>query len=148
MQLGFVRAPLIDYARAAGDRNMKSREDIESYLLKLGLPYEQLQPELWNVRPQGNENLLVTIAGPVVVFRIKVMDLPPGPREKLYETLLQLNARDMVHGAFGIEENAVVITDALQLENLDFNEFQGVVDDMSMAIGKHYPVLSKFRTAA
>src|SRR5207253_663044 len=87
-QLGFVRARLIDYARQTGDRNMKSREDIESYLLNLGLPYEQLQADLWNVRPQGNENLLVTIAGPVVVFRIKVMDLPPAPREKLYETLL------------------------------------------------------------
>jgi hypothetical protein len=127
---------------------MKSREDIESYLLKLGLPYEQLQQELWNVRPQGNENLLVTIAGPVVVFRIKVMDLPEGSREKLYEALLRLNATEMVHGAFGIESSAIVITDALQMENLDFNEFQAVIDDMSMAISKHYPALSKFRVAA
>jgi hypothetical protein len=127
---------------------MKSREDIESYLLKMALPYEQLQPELWNVKPQGNENLLVTIAGPVLVFRIKVMDLPGAGREKLYETLLRLNAADMVHGAFGIEGNAVVITHALQLENLDFNEFQAVIDDVSLAISKHYPVLSKFRAAA
>ena len=127
---------------------MKSREDIESYLMKAGLPNEQLGPELWNVKPEGNENLLVTIAGPVVVFRIKVMDLPAGAREKLYETLLRLNASDMVHGAFGIEGNAVVITHALQLENLDFNEFQAVIEDMAMAISKHYPVLSKFRVAA
>ena len=32
----------------------------------------------------------------------------------------------------------MVIVHALQLENLDFNEFQAVIDDMSMAIGKHY----------
>jgi len=147
-ELGFVGAGLIDYARQAGDRIMKSREDIESYLLKTGLPHEPLQPELWNVKPEGNENLLITIAGPVVVFRIKVMDLPPGPREKLYETLLRLNTTDMVHGAFGIEANAVVITHALALENLDFNEFQAVIDDVSLAISKHYPVLSKFRVAA
>jgi hypothetical protein len=70
------------------------------------MPYEQLQPELWNVKPEGNENLLISIAGPVVVFRIKVMDLPGGPKEKLYETLLKLNTTDMVHGAFGIEGNA------------------------------------------
>jgi hypothetical protein len=76
------------------------------------------------------------------------MDLPPGPREKLYETLLRLNTTDMVHGAFGIEGNAVVIIDALEMENLDFNEFQAVIDDISMAISKHYPVLSKFRVAA
>jgi hypothetical protein len=127
---------------------MKSREDIESYLMKAGLPYEALQPELWNVRPQGNENLLITIAGPVLVFRIKVMDVPPSGREQLYEALLKLNATDMVHGAFAIEGTAVIITHALQLENLDFNEFQAVIDDVSMAISKHYPALSKFRAAA
>jgi hypothetical protein len=127
---------------------MKSREDIESYLLKTGMAYEQLQPELWNVKPEGNENLLISIAGPVVVFRIKVMDLPPGPKEKLYETLLRLNTTEMVHGAFGIEGNAVVIIHALPLENLDYNEFQAVIDDVAMAISKHYPVLSKFRVAA
>jgi CesT_Tir_1 len=127
---------------------MKSREDIESYLLKTGLPHEQLGPELWNLKPEGQENLLISIAGPVVVFRIKVMDLPAGKREPLYETLLSLNTTEMVHGAFGIEGKAVVITDALQLENLDFNEFQAVIDDITMAISKHYPVLSKFRAAA
>jgi hypothetical protein len=128
---------------------MKSREDIESYLMKTGLPYEQLGADLWNVKPEGQENLLISIAGPVVVFRIKVMNLPEGgKREPLYETLLGLNTTEMVHGAFGIEGKAVVIIDALQLENLDFNEFQAVIDDITMAISKHYPVLSKFRAAA
>jgi hypothetical protein len=127
---------------------MKSREDIESYLLKTGLPHEQLGPELWNLKPEGQENLLISIAGPVVVFRMKVMELPQGKREPLYEALLGLNTTEMVHGAFGIEGSAVVITDALQLENLDFNEFQAVIDDITMAISKHYPVLSKFRAAA
>jgi hypothetical protein len=127
---------------------MKSREDIESYLMKTGMPYEQLQPEMWNVKPEGNENLLISIAGPVVVFRLKVMELPPSGREKLYEAMLRLNATEMVHGAFGVEASAVVITDALQLENLDFSEFQAVIEDISMAISKHYPVLSKFRVAA
>jgi hypothetical protein len=128
---------------------MKSREDIESYLMKTGLPYEQLGAELWNLKPEGQENLLISIAGPVVVFRMKVMELPQGgKREPLYEALLGLNTTEMVHGAFGVEGKAVVITDALQLENLDFNEFQAVIDDITMAISKHYPVLSKFRAAA
>ena len=127
---------------------MKSREDIESYLMKLGLPYELIGPELWNLKPEGNENLLVTIAGPVVVFRVKLMELPPGGREPLYAALLALNAKEMVHGAFGVEGEAVVITHALQLENLDYNEFEAVVEDITMSIGKHYPQLSKFRAAA
>jgi hypothetical protein len=38
----------------------------------------------------------------------------------------------------------VVVVHALELENLDLNEFQAVVDDMSMAASKHYPNLSRF----
>lgn len=127
---------------------MKTREDVESYLMNLGIPYEPLGPDLWTIKPEAQENLVVSIAGPVVVFRIKVMELPRANREALYETMLRLNATEMVHGAFGVEDKAVVITDALALENLDFNEFQSVVDDIMLAVGKHYPQLSKFRPAA
>ena len=35
---------------------MKSREDVESYLMRIGVPYERLEPEMWNVKPEGNEN--------------------------------------------------------------------------------------------
>ena len=81
---------------------MKGPEDIESYLLKIGLPFEQIGPDMWNIKAE-HENLVISIAGPVVVFRTKVMDLPDGNREPLYETLLRLNTTEMVHGAFGIE---------------------------------------------
>jgi len=127
---------------------MKTREDIESYLLRLGVAHEDLGHDVWRIKDNGFDNLLVSVAGPVVVFRLKVMDLPAGRREPLYETLLKLNAREMVYGTFGIDGNAVVLTASLPLEDLDFSELQAVVDDLGMAISKHYPVLSKFRVAA
>jgi hypothetical protein len=123
---------------------MKSAEDIESYLLKVGFPHEPIKPGIWVLKLDGHENLAVSMAGPVVAFRLKVMDLPAAGREQLYRTLLTLNTNEMVHGAFGLEGDAVVIVHALELENLDFNEFQAVVDDMTMAISKHYPFLSRF----
>jgi len=94
------------------------------------------------------ENLLVSLAGPIVVFRLKIMDLPKTRREALFETLLRLNTTDLFHCAFGIEANAVVLTGALELENMDYNEFQAVIDDMGLAVSKQYPVLSKFRAVA
>jgi hypothetical protein len=137
------RRRIIDYAAGA----MKGQEDIESYLLKIGLPFEPIAPGMWNIKAE-HENLVVSIAGPVVVFRTKVMDLPAANRESLYETLLRLNTTEMVHGAFGIEDKSIVIVNALALENLDFNEFSDVVDDFTLAVSKHYPTLSKFRPAA
>jgi hypothetical protein len=127
---------------------MKTREDIESYLLKLGVTYEDMGNDVWRIKDNGFDNLLVSLAGPVVVFRLKVMDLPQRGREALFETLLRLNAREMVYATFGVDGNAVVLTDSLPLEDLDFSELQAVVDDMGMAISKHYPTLSKFRAAA
>jgi Putative bacterial sensory transduction regulator len=122
---------------------MKSAEDIESYLLRAGLPYEKIDAGLWLVQ-LGGSRLAVSIAGPVVVFRMKVLEVPRAGREELFRTLLQLNTTEMVHGAFGLEADAVVIVHALELENLDFNELQAVLDDMSMAASKHHPTLSRY----
>ncbi len=122
---------------------MKSAEDVESYLLRMGVPYETVQPGFWVVKTDGPP-LAVSLAGPVLAFRLKVMDLPRTGEEELYRTLLSLNTTEMVHGAFGIEGDEVVIVHALELENLDLNEFQAVVDDMSMAVAKHQPNLAHF----
>jgi hypothetical protein len=127
---------------------MKTREDIESYLLKMGIAHEELGGELWRLRLDGIENLMVSAAGPVVVFRLKMMDVPTARREELFEMLLRLNTTELFHCAFGIEGNAIVLGGALELENMDFNEFQAVIDDMSMAVSRQYPVLSKYRTTA
>jgi hypothetical protein len=122
---------------------MKSAEDVESYLLRMGVPYETANPGLWVVKTDGPP-LAVSLAGPVVAFRLKVMDVPRGGREDLFKTLLSLNTTEMVHGAFGLEGDAVVIVHALELENLDLNEFQATIDDMSMAVAKHQPSLARF----
>jgi hypothetical protein len=127
---------------------MKTREDIESYLLKMGVAYEELGDHLWRLRLDGIENLMVSVAGSVVVFRLKIMDVPTARREELFEALLRLNTTEIFHCAFGIESSAIVLGGALELENMDFNEFQAVIDDMSMAVSRQYPLLSKYRTPA
>lgn len=126
---------------------MKSAEDIESYLLRMGVAQETIKPGIWLVKIDTSD-LVVSIAGPVVAFRLKVMELPKTDREELYRTLLGLNTTEMVHGAFGLEGETVVVVHALQLENLDLNEFQAVVDDMSMAVAKHHQTLSRFHAPA
>src|SRR3954447_1199782 len=117
---------------------MKSAEDVESYLLRIGVAHETVHPGFWLVKTDGPP-LAVSLAGPVLAFRLKVMDLPKTGREELYRTLLSLNTTEMVHGAFGLEGEAVVIVHALELENLDLNEMQGLIDDMRMSVPDHHP---------
>ena len=63
----------------------------------------------------------------------------------LYGELLRLNASELVHGAYGLEEGAVVITDTIQSPNLDLNEIQGSIDSVVMALTSHYEHLSQYR---
>jgi hypothetical protein len=123
---------------------MKSAEDIESYLLTANLAYETIKPGIWLVQVGEAGRLAMSIAGPVLAFRLKVMDLPKTGREELFRKLLELNTTEMVHGAFGLEGEAIVMVDALELENLDFNELQAVIDDMSMAVTKQHATLARF----
>jgi hypothetical protein len=85
---------------------------------------------------------------PVLVFRVKVLDVPDDDSQhtSLYRRLLELNATDLVHGAYGLEEGDVILTETLELENLDFSEFQATVDSMFMALAGHVEELAPFRS--
>lgn len=129
---------------------MRSRDDIESYLARAEVPYEEVGEDgMWLVHDSSlGENIAIQAAGPLLLFRVKVLELREiDNKAALYEELLTLNASDLVHGAYGISDGAVVLTCTLQIENLDYNELQGVLDDFSLALANHYEKLSKFRVA-
>jgi hypothetical protein len=129
---------------------MRSREDIESYLARAEVQYEVVGDDgMWLVHDSGlGENIAIKAAGPLLLFRVKVLDLAEvGETAALFEELLKLNASDLVHGSYGIAEDAIVLTCTLEIENLDYNELQAVLDDFSVALANHYEKLTKFRVA-
>ena len=129
---------------------MRSREDIESYLARAEVSYEVLGEDgMWLVHDSSlGENIAIKAAGPLLLFRVKVLELSEvGDQAALYEELLKLNTTDLVHGSYGISEHAVVLTCTLEIENLDYNELQAVLDDFSLALANHYEKLTKFRVA-
>ncbi|MYI07695.1 MAG: YbjN domain-containing protein [Gemmatimonadetes bacterium] len=73
------------------------------------------------------------------MIRMKVMDLPADTESLggLYEALLKLNASDVVHGAYGIEEGELILTDTLQLGSLDFEELQASLESVQLAASSH-----------
>jgi len=124
----------------------KGTEDIRSYLRKMDLRFDEAREGTYVVSGlDGIDKIIITLAGPVLVFRVKVMDVPRQNREDLFRTLLELNACEMMHGAYGVEGDAIVISDALQIENLDFNEFAASIDDITLAVASHHSRLGKFQ---
>lgn len=140
---------------------MRTREDIESYLLRSNLSFQNVgetesdgnggdDSNMWLVRDgSSGENIVLSLSGPILLFRVKVMELSEVKEpSELFHRLLEFNATDMVHGAYGIADGSIVLTAGLPLENLDYNEFQGTVDDLTMALTNHYETLTAFRATA
>jgi hypothetical protein len=133
---------------------MVTREDVESFLDRLsaeGASCSEIEPGMWIIKPGGalDTGVVVHHSPPVLLLRVKVMDLPKDERAlaTLSRRLLQLNANDLVHGSYGIEADAVVLTEALELSHLDYEEFLASYEGMTLALASHLRELAPYREA-
>jgi hypothetical protein len=131
---------------------MVSREDIESFLVRLGAEgasYTEVEPGMFVVRPGGTPDaqVVVHLTPPVLLLRMNVMPVPEdaAAAAKLSRRLLELNATDLVHGAYGISADDIILTEALELANLDFSEFLAAYESMTLALASHVRELAPFR---
>lgn len=124
---------------------MVSREDIESFLIQTEASYEEIGEGLWLVHAETAQEIpipgiVVSHQPPVVVLRSDICETPIDDEDqlRLYERLLELNALDLIHGAYGLEDGEVILSDTLELENLDFTEFRASLDSITIAVTTHW----------
>jgi hypothetical protein len=119
---------------------MVTREDLESFLMRMDLEYEEVDPGMFLVHGRNSGlPMVVHHADALLLIRMKLMDMPAPEdgKAELYRTLLELNASDVVHGAYGIEEGELIISDTLELETLDFHELRASMESMELAAMSH-----------
>src|SRR3954470_11247437 len=133
---------------------MLTKDDIESFLVRLGATgatFSEVQPGFWIVRPNPESELSVAVnfSPPVLLLRVDVMTLPGDASQSatLTRRLLELNASDLLHGSYGIQENQIVLTEALELLALDYEEFLATYESMTLALASHMRELGSFREA-
>jgi hypothetical protein len=133
---------------------MVTQDDIEAFLDRLdstGATYSEVSEGIWNIRPAGDLDFGVVVhhSPPVVVLRVNVMDLPKDKVKQaaLCRRLLELNASDLIHGSYGIQKEVVVLTDALELSHLDYEEFRAAYESITLALASNIRELATFREA-
>jgi hypothetical protein len=129
---------------------MLTKDDVQSFIDRLdsgALEVTELSSGLWRVKSQTGAEVVINYAPPVVLLRMRVMEPPAedGKRTGLFQKLLEFNASDLLHGSYGLEGQHVVLTDALELENLDFSEFEASFDSMTLALAQHLGALAPYR---
>ena len=121
---------------------MSERFDlVKQYLFEMEIPVVSEDPakELVVVDKEedGIKNLMIDCEEPILVLEQIIMKVPQAPGD-MFKRLLQMN-RDLVHGAFVLNENAelLLFRDTLQLENLDRNELEASIQALSLALAEY-----------
>jgi hypothetical protein len=133
---------------------MVTKDEIEGFLDRLaaeGASHSEVEPGLWIVRPSGelDFNVVVHFSPPVVLMRVKVMTLPTKAESlaTLSRRLLELNATDLLHGSYGIEKDSIVMTEALELAHLDYEEFLAAYEGITVSLASHLREIGTYREA-
>jgi len=126
---------------------MDAKAKLEGYFTQLGLGFQQIADRTWVVTDDdaGVHQVVVTVDDPIVVVRVTVMPLPQKNREPFFETVLRMNASDLVHIAYAVEGEHLILSNSFLLETLDIEEIQAAVDEIGLALIQHYSILSKYR---
>ena len=119
---------------------MRTEKDVEAYLLRLNRRFRPVEDRPGTFLVEVGEKappLVVRVQAPLVVLRVQLRDVGgAGSDAAFFRRLLELNAKQLVHAAYGIDDGHVVLSSALELENLDFNELEATMDEIDMALAQ------------
>jgi hypothetical protein len=123
---------------------IKSADDLEGQLARLGRHQERLADGtfLVSIGP-SHPPVALRLVPPVLLVQVTVGPAPASDEKAapLYRKLLELNATALLHSAYGLERDLIVLSAALELDSLDLNELEAVLADMDVALSEHVPLL-------
>jgi len=129
---------------------MRTASDVEAYLVQMNRRFRAVeeQPGMFLVEG-GSAPIAVRVEAPLVVVRVHIGEADGvSDAAAFFRKLLELNARELVHASYGIDHGRVVLSSALELENLDFNELQATMDEIDLALAQQLPTLASLRGPA
>jgi hypothetical protein len=126
---------------------MRTIIDVEAYLGRMNRRFSTVDGQAGTliVLPQEEKlpQIILQVTPPILVMRASVGKAPETDHVALYKKLLTLNAKTLVHTSFGLEDDQIVLTSALELENLDYNELEANLEEIEFTLVSQVPALSE-----
>jgi hypothetical protein len=141
-----LSVPIAGYQDARRN-SMPGLNKVEDYLISLGISYEEPQAGMWVVEDAGKglSSIAISVADPVVIVSAPVMKIPSKNREPFFAELLKLNYSGLLHGAYALDGDDVVLIDTLEYDTMDKEEFEASLDAIGFALSEHFPALSRYK---
>ncbi|MBM4363270.1 MAG: hypothetical protein FJ104_11355 [Deltaproteobacteria bacterium] len=125
---------------------LRSADDLDAFLTRMDRRFDRVAPETFLVALGGGRPpVAIRFAPPVVVLQVDVGPAPTGTpalEARLFRRLLELNASDLLHVAYGLEQGRIVLDGALEAESLDLSELEAVLASFDLATSIHVPELA------
>ncbi|MCL2186925.1 MAG: YbjN domain-containing protein [Treponema sp.] len=125
---------------------------IEQYLIDMRLSYQQVNEKLWLLDDEERtlQGIAIMLTEPLVTIRAEIFNVPQNNLLELYTKLLEINANDVIHGAFALDSdsNKIILINTLNYNSMDYEDFRTALEAFSLALTEHYPILSKYREKA
>jgi hypothetical protein len=119
---------------------MNNIETIEDFALRLNckILYKNEQSGILKIDNQadGIHNLILGVAPPILIMEQLLFTFREDNLD-MFKKMLQKN-RDTIHGAFVVSEegNRVLFRYTMQLQNLDFNEFESALNSLGLLLSE------------
>ncbi len=125
---------------------MSTLPKVEQYLIDLGISYQEISKDAWLIEDEnkGYPKMMISVSEPLVIISADVMPVPKKNAEPLFRTLLELNATDLLHGAYAISGSDIVVIDTLEHASMDKEEFLASIESISFALLEHYKKLTDY----
>jgi Tir chaperone family protein CesT len=123
---------------------IRTSDDLEAQLGRLGRRYERTPDGTFILSLGANHPpAALLLVPPVLVVQVAIGAAPADvvAAAPVYKKLLELNASALLHAAFGLENDQIVLAAALELDSLDLNELEAVLADIDVALSEHVPLL-------
>ncbi len=120
---------------------MSNFQKVKNYIIDLdySILFEDEEDGVMVIESEedGIKNLVIGVEDPLLIMEQSLVDIA-NPTGDAYLKLLQKN-RDIVHGAFVVDENGsrVIFRDTLQLENLDLNEIEASFNSLALLLSEY-----------
>lgn len=121
-----------------------SVEDLENLLIRLDRRFERVDDATLLVRLSPHQPpVALRLSGPVLVVQVEIGAVPKQEAQhaRLFRKLLELNASDLLHAAYGISDSNILLMSALEMSTLDPNELEAVLADFDLALAEQVGTL-------
>ena len=123
---------------------ISTNEELEGYLGRLERAYQRLDDGTYAISVgAGRPPVAFRLSPPVLVIQVVIGAAPRSPERAapLFLRLLEFNAERLLHTAYGLEGDTIVLSAALELSSIDLNELEAVLADVDVALAEQVPEL-------